>query len=86
MLDTKSLNTLADCLLGTQEEAATRAGALEMGDDLSKEMLEEQLLGVNVERCPCCGLWVESSDIVMDQWEPGDRRGCVACTPVGEWE
>lgn len=76
-LSREQLNRLAEALLYTADSASIAAERLGLGE-IDESDLEDQLLSVNVERCPHCEWWCESAHIVLDEGE-GVAIGCYSC-------
>ena len=76
MLDSKTLNELADHLLGTCKAVESALDYLDLEDEIGVEDAEDQLLDLNVERCPFCDWWMYSWELIDDQ---GHVVGCDQC-------
>jgi hypothetical protein len=50
---------------------------------LDEEDVLERFLDHNVERCPKCDWWVESSEVYMEEDFFGDIIGCINCIEKG---
>lgn len=66
-LSTGQLALLAEvlerCRMGRASAEAARLG---YGDNLDEADLERQLETIGIERCPYCGAWVRSEDIIAE--------------------
>lgn len=74
-MPTPDYPALADSLLGTHgypETVLERHGALEVDED----EIDEHLLDHGIEKCPQCGWWVESGEVVD---EDGEIVPCGSC-------
>lgn len=87
---------LAEKLAGLAEGTADSELALisrlevtgDFGDELEErgldaDAVEDLLLDLNVERCPACGWWSESAEMVLDEDEEA-AIGCRSCRPDDE--
>lgn len=76
-LSREQLLVLGERLVGTFAMAGVEAEKLGFGE-LEEDELEDQLLGISVERCPGCHWWTGSENILVDvkTEEPVACYGC----------
>lgn len=65
---------IAHALLGTCETGVFQAEEYEV----ELQDIEEACLNQNVERCPVCDWWCESSELIDEE---GNVVGCDQCRP-----
>jgi hypothetical protein len=74
-LTSEQVREIASLLEGTCNSVESALERLDL-EDVPVEEVEDRLLDVNLERCPICDWWVESSEIVNDNCE---IVGCESC-------
>ena len=68
------LRKIAEELEGTCDIIPSVLEKLDIEADTSD--VESDLLDFNLERCPCCGWWMESWELID---EDGNEVGCEQC-------
>lgn len=76
-LTQKQLEELGNQLSGTADSIQSGLQAIGLDiDDYDATNVEDQLLDLNMEICPGCGWWAESSELVDDD---GEETSCDNC-------